>query len=187
MGASAKLDQAGILEAAFEVLNREGLEGLSLRLVAEQLGVQAPALYWHVHNKAELISLMAATFSEAAGRAILEGDTWQEKLILSGHARRKAMLARRDSARVCVMAQPLRTPAEAAPQLTAPLVAAGLPPRLALSYQAAVIAYTVGWVAYEQSQAMHAFLTQLIDFDASYVAGLHAMVGGFGAARAGSG
>jgi TetR/AcrR family tetracycline transcriptional repressor len=179
MGASAKLDQAAILEAAFDVLNRAGLEGLSLRLVAEQLGVRAPALYWHVHNKAELISLMAATFSEAAGRALAEEGTWQDKLIRSARARRAAMLARRDSARVCVIAQPLRTAAEVAPQLTAPLVAAGLSVRQALSYQAAVIAYTVGWVAYEQSQAMHSFLTQLIDFDASFVTGLHAMVGGF--------
>ena len=64
MGASAKLDQAAIVGAAFEVLNNEGLDGLSLRLVAEQLGVQAPALYWHVHNKAELLSLMAARFHE---------------------------------------------------------------------------------------------------------------------------
>ena len=64
MGASAKLDQGAVVSAAFEVLNSVGLDGLSLRLVAERLGVQAPALYWHVHNKAELISLMAATFSE---------------------------------------------------------------------------------------------------------------------------
>jgi TetR/AcrR family tetracycline transcriptional repressor len=179
MGASAKLDRAAILEAAFAVLNREGLEGLSLRLVGEQLGVQAPALYWHVHNKAELISLMAATFAEAASRAILEDGTWQERLIRSARARRQAMLAQRDSARVCVMAQPLRSAAEAAPQLTAPLLSAGLSARQALSYQAAVIAYTVGWVAYEQSEAMRAFLTQLIDFDASFATGLHAMVGGF--------
>ncbi len=186
MGASAKLDRGAILEAAFEVLNREGLEGLSLRLVAEQLGVQAPALYWHVRNKGELISLMAATFAEASGRAVLEGRTWQDKLILSARARRQAMLARRDSARVCVMAQPLRSAAEAALQLTAPLVTAGLTSRQALSYQAAVIAYTVGWVAYEQSQAMHDFLTQLIDFDASFTTGLHAMVRGFGAGESGS-
>jgi len=178
MGASAKLDQAAVLEAAFQVLDQAGLEGLSLRLVAERLGVQAPALYWHVHDKAELISLMAATFSEAAAHAILAGKTWRAKLILSARAPRRAMLARRDSARVCVMARPLRSAAELAPQLTAPLVAAGLTAPQALSYQAAVIAYTVGWVAYEQSQAMHTFLTQLIDFDDSFATGLHAMVSG---------
>ena len=40
MGASAKLDQAAIVDAAFEVLNEAGLDGLSLRLVADQLGGQ---------------------------------------------------------------------------------------------------------------------------------------------------
>jgi TetR/AcrR family tetracycline transcriptional repressor len=179
MGASAKLDQTAVVDAAFEVLNKEGLEGLSLRLVAEQLGVQTPALYWHVRNKAELISLMAATFSEAANRANLDGRTWRERLILLSRARRQAMLRQRDSARVCVMARPLKSAAETTPQLTAPLVIAGLTMRRALSYQAAVIAYTVGWVAYEQSQAMHDYLTQPMDFDESFETGLRALVDGF--------
>ena len=179
MGASAKLDQDSVVSAAFEVLNSTGLDGLSLRLVADRLGVQAPALYWHVHNKAEIISLMAAKFAEAASLERVGGKTWREKLILSARARRRAMLEQRDSARVCVLAQPLRTAAEAEPQLTAPLVALGLTVRQALSYQAATIAYTVGWVAYEQSQTMHDFLTQLMDFEQSYETGLQAMVGGF--------
>jgi TetR/AcrR family tetracycline transcriptional repressor len=179
MGASAKLDQAAIVDAAFAVLSDEGLDGLSLRLVANRLGVQAPALYWHVHNKAELLSLMAATFHEAARRSELADGSWRDKLILSARARRSAMLKRRDSARVCVVAQPLKSATEVLPQLTAPLVAAGLTTRQALSYQAAVIAYTVGWVAYEQSQAMHDFLTQLIDFDESFETGLRALVSGF--------
>ena len=179
MGASAKLDQGAVVGAAFEVLNSVGLDGLSLRLVAERLGVQAPALYWHVHNKAELISLMAATFSEEAGRALTLGSTWREKLLLSARARRQAMLKLKDSARVCVMAQPTRSAADVAPGLTAPLVAVGLNARQAMSYQAAVIAYTVGWVAYEQSQSMHDFLTQLFDFDESFETGLQAMVSGF--------
>src|SRR5215472_4334474 len=119
MGASAKLDQAAIVDAAFEVLNNSGLDGLSLRGVADQLGVQAPALYWHVHNKAELLSLMAATFHEAARLPQLEGGTWRDKLILSARARRQAMLKRRDSARVCVVAQPLKSAEEVTPQLTA--------------------------------------------------------------------
>src|SRR5215470_9710656 len=100
MGASARLDQAAIVDAAFEVLNKEGLDGLSLRLVAEQLGVQAPALYWHVHNKAELLSLMAATFHAASRLPALGGGGWRDQLMRSARARRRAMLRRRDSARV---------------------------------------------------------------------------------------
>jgi len=179
MGAGAKLDQDSVVSAAFAVLNSAGLDGLSLRLVADRLGVQAPALYWHVHNKAELISLMAAKLAEAARLDRVGGKTWREKLILSARARRRAMLNQRDSARVCVLAQPRRSAADAEAQLTAPLVALGLTARRALSYQAAVTAYTVGWVASEQGANLHAFVTQLIDFEESFETGLQAMVGGF--------
>jgi TetR/AcrR family transcriptional regulator, tetracycline repressor protein len=180
MGASAKLDRAAIVEAAFAVLNRQGLDGLSLRLVADELGVQAPALYWHVHNKAELLSLMAVTFSEVATITGANETNWRDKLMASARVRRQAMLKQRDSARVCVIAQPVRSAADVAPQYTAPFVAAGLTARQAITYQAAVIAYTVGWVAYEQSQTMHDFLTQMFDFDESFETGLRAMVSGFG-------
>jgi TetR/AcrR family transcriptional regulator, tetracycline repressor protein len=180
MGASAKLDRAAIVEAAFQVLNSEGLDGLSLRLVADQLGVQAPALYWHVHNKAELLSLMAATFSEVATIAEADAESWRDKLMLSARMRRRAMLRHRDSARLCVAAEPTKSAADVAPRFTAPLVLAGLSAHDAMSYQASVIAYTLGWVAYEQSQAMHDYLTQLFDFDESFEIGLRAMVGGFG-------
>src|SRR5580698_3589500 len=111
MGASAKLDRGAVVSAAFEVLNSAGLDGLSLRLVADRLGVQAPALYWHVHNKAELIRLMAATFAEAANMTRAGGRTWREKLLAAARARRAAMLKQRDSARICVIAEPRKSAA----------------------------------------------------------------------------
>ncbi len=58
------------------------------------------------------------------------------------------------------------------------MVDAGLSARHALSYCASVIAYTVGWVTYEQSQSMHEFLAQMIDFPESFETGLKALVGG---------
>lgn len=77
MGAGANLDQAAIVTAAFEVLEVAGFDGLNLRRVADQLGVQAPTLYWHA-SEAELISLMAATSSRTAGPGDLEGNTSRE-------------------------------------------------------------------------------------------------------------
>jgi hypothetical protein len=44
-----------------------------------------------------------------------------------------------------------------------------------------VIAYTLGWVVYEQSQPMHEHLAKMIDFSESYDSGLRAMVRGFAA------
>lgn len=174
----SKLDLDSILAAAFEVLDAKGFNGLSLRLVAETLKVQTPALYWHVQNKAALISLMAATFSQVANRDQDQARGWRNKLLAFARALRRAMLVHRDAARLSLAASPVEDPKVLAERIAAPLIAGGLNARYALSYCASVIAYTVGWVAYEQSQSMHEFLTQVIDFNESFETGLRALVGG---------
>jgi TetR/AcrR family tetracycline transcriptional repressor len=176
---STKLDRTSIVEAAFAVLSSKGLDGLSLRALADQLGVQAPALYWHVKNKAELIGMMAATFGMAAARAVPKENTWASRLTAYGGALRQAMLLHRDAARLCAIAQPIEDPDATARRLAAPLVASGLDSHRALSCQASVIAYTLGWVVYEQSQPMHEHLAHMIDFADSFEFGLRAMVQGF--------
>jgi TetR/AcrR family transcriptional regulator, tetracycline repressor protein len=176
---TAKLDRATIVEAAFAVLSEKGLDGLSLRVLASHLGVQAPALYWHVRNKAELIGMMAATFGEVAARAEPRENTWAARLIAYGHALRQAMLLHRDAARLCAIARPIEPPEENANRVAAPLIAAGLDVKRALSYQSSVIAYTLGWVVYEQSQPMHEHLAQMLDLAQSFESGLRAMVRGF--------
>lgn len=174
----SKLNRKSILEAAFKALDAQGFDGLSLRMVAERLRVQTPALYWHVENKASLINLMSATFSEAANRDKDHADGWRNKLLAFARALRRVMLVHRDSARLSLAASPIEDPKVIAERIAAPLVDAGLSARHALSYSASVIAYTVGWVAYEQSQSMHEFLAQMIDFSESFETGLKALVGG---------
>src|SRR3954453_5093739 len=48
-----------VVRAAIEVLDDEGLAGLTLRGVAARLGVSAPTLYWHVRDKRHLLDLVA--------------------------------------------------------------------------------------------------------------------------------
>ncbi|MDF1488411.1 TetR/AcrR family transcriptional regulator [Tessaracoccus caeni] len=47
-----------IIDAGITVAGASGVEGLSMRKIAEQLGVSAMSLYAHVPSKAELIDLM---------------------------------------------------------------------------------------------------------------------------------
>ena len=42
-----------IIEAALRILDREGVDGLSMHRVARELGTGAASLYWHVRNKDE--------------------------------------------------------------------------------------------------------------------------------------
>jgi AcrR family transcriptional regulator len=74
------LSQEAIVAAAIEVLKSEGVDGLSMRLVAKQLGTGAASLYVHVSNKDELLELI---FDELVSRVpIPEPDParWQEQL-----------------------------------------------------------------------------------------------------------
>src|ERR1700760_3630975 len=49
-----------IVAVALELLDEGGLDGLTLRRLADRLGIRAPTLYWHVRNKRELLDLLAA-------------------------------------------------------------------------------------------------------------------------------
>ena len=59
-GKAKNLSAENIARAALEELNRVGLDGLTVRAVAQALDVQAPALYWHFKGKQELLDAMAA-------------------------------------------------------------------------------------------------------------------------------
>jgi TetR/AcrR family tetracycline transcriptional repressor len=92
-----------IAHTALGLLDEVGLDGLTMRLVAAKLGVQAPALYWHVKNKQRLLDAMAdAMFAEAVDR--LESprldEPWEDWLAAHARRIRAAMLRYRDGARV---------------------------------------------------------------------------------------
>jgi len=55
------LDRQAVVRTALRVLDKTGLEGLTVRKIASELHVQAPALYWHFKNKRELLDEMATT------------------------------------------------------------------------------------------------------------------------------
>lgn len=53
------LSRDDVVRGAVEILDGYGLEDLSMRRLAQLLGVQASALYWHVENKQTLLALVS--------------------------------------------------------------------------------------------------------------------------------
>ena len=53
------LDRARVADTALKLLNEVGLDGLTLRAIAKELDVKAPALYWHFKDKQALLDEMA--------------------------------------------------------------------------------------------------------------------------------
>jgi TetR/AcrR family tetracycline transcriptional repressor len=174
------LDRDRLVAAAFAQLEQDGLDGLSMRRLAARLGVQAPAIYWHVGDKAELLGLMARDIYATAYARIASADDWREWLLGFGTALRTSLAAHRDGARLCAVARPpsQSDPAAHADRIAAALVALGLDQWQALSFQACVISYVLGWAAFEANGPMHDFLDRMMDFDGSFSRGLNALVRG---------
>jgi AcrR family transcriptional regulator len=69
-----------IVEAAIAVADEEGLGALTMRRVAERLGVGTMSIYTHVPSKAELIDVMLDTvLAEVTGPDHVDGS-WRERL-----------------------------------------------------------------------------------------------------------
>lgn len=68
----AALDRAGIVAEALRIVDAEGIDALSIRRLADALGVTPMALYWHVRDKAELLELV--------GQAVIAGVAVPDRL-----------------------------------------------------------------------------------------------------------
>jgi len=93
------IDREGMVEVALELLDDVGVEGLSMRRLAQRLGVKAASLYWHVRNKEELLGLLADEI--CAGVREPDPDLpWREKLKTLVRENRRVLLLHRDAARI---------------------------------------------------------------------------------------
>jgi TetR/AcrR family transcriptional regulator, tetracycline repressor protein len=97
------LTKESVVAGALTVLDSDGLEGLTVRAVAAVLGVQAPALYWHVRDKQALLDEMATELWRRIGTGLSELPpefTWQQSMTAFANIMRTTVLSVRDGARV---------------------------------------------------------------------------------------
>ncbi|WDO06579.1 TetR/AcrR family transcriptional regulator C-terminal domain-containing protein [Streptomyces murinus] len=147
------LDRARVAETALRLLNEVGLDGLTLRAIAKELDVKAPALYWHFKDKQALLDEMATQMYRrmVASTELEPGDTWQERLLKINRGLRTALLDYRDGARV--FSGSLFTGTDHAPALEANLrllLDAGMTLVQAVDAGRTAHAYTIGFVTEEQ-------------------------------------
>jgi TetR/AcrR family tetracycline transcriptional repressor len=175
-----KLGCEQIVDVALQLLDERGLEALNMRAVAQRLGVQASALYWHLGDKSELVGHMALRFymgaiDEAAGSKTQ--DQWLWCFGLSFHG---ALLAHTDAAQLCAIARPQdQDPKSRGDVFAAPLVSLGLTREEALIRVASVISLALGWAVYEQSESQRSYLMRMIALDTGFETSLQALLKGF--------
>lgn len=150
-------DRAGreqVVQAALKLLNRVGLEGLTLKLIADELGIRAPTLYWRFKNKQDLIDEMATQvlgkcadqYRAAAPRS------WQDWALASGRILHRTLLRYRDGARMVsgsyLTDTSIHDVGEAA---LASFVAAGYTVEDGVQCGMTVYSYTIGFTIEEQA------------------------------------
>lgn len=100
-GERAALTAESVARAALATVERDGLDYLSMRRVAEELGVQAATLYWHVQSKEHLLDLMAdALLADFQLPPIPDGTNWRAALAELANAYHRFLLGRRDAGRI---------------------------------------------------------------------------------------
>lgn len=148
------IERDKILDAALTLLNEVGLDQLTTRRLAERLGVQQPALYWHFRNKSALLEalneIMLSRFN--AHRLPEPGEDWRAFTVAYARGFRRALTSVRDGARLNAGTRPTtRQFADAERQLEL-YVAAGFTPAEALNIAISVARYVVGFVLEEQDE-----------------------------------
>ncbi|HWD83218.1 MAG TPA: TetR/AcrR family transcriptional regulator C-terminal domain-containing protein [Kribbella sp.] len=148
------LDRQRIVDEALALLDAEGLDGVTLRKLAARLDVRQPTLYWHLPNKAALVTALAEVilepeFAELAPPA--PDEPWQGWLADLAERLRRALLAHPDGARVLSASQLSVKMADLSELAMSTLVARGIPLHRARVIVLTVERFTVGHVLEEQA------------------------------------
>jgi TetR/AcrR family transcriptional regulator, tetracycline repressor protein len=103
------LDRPTIVKTALGLLDEVGIDGLSTRRLAAELGIKSASLYWHFRDKNELLAEMSgAMFEECLPSPNISGANfdWAEWLAEGCRAIRRTALSRRDGAQVMAWPRP---------------------------------------------------------------------------------
>lgn len=93
------LTRERLVGAALELIGEEGLEGLSMRALADRLEVKAASLYWHVRDRRELLELLAESILDTVPPATSRSD-WRPAVLAAAAALGGRVSAQKDADRI---------------------------------------------------------------------------------------
>jgi TetR/AcrR family tetracycline transcriptional repressor len=149
------LTRDDIVRTAVRLLDDVGLEGLTLRRLATELGVSAPTLYWHVRHKRELLDLMAEQMIDLDRRSgrPRHGQPWWEWLTEQASIQWDGLVAHRDAALVAAGNRPTPAALPLIEETLGTLVAVGFPPGEALTALLTIGHHVIGCAVEHQAEA----------------------------------
>ncbi len=173
------ISRDAIVAAAIRLLDAEGLDGLSMRRIADELGTGAASLYWHVGSKDGLLDLV---FDEIIGEGKLPDPApgkWREQIKEVAREQRALSLRHPWVVRVSIGRIPMGPNAlRYSERVLAILRAGGLPPALAVQGSHLLIATVNGFTLDETgvgdraAEDIEAGMRQTADVARDYLAAL---------------
>ena len=153
----SKLTRDGIVGEALALLEKDGLQGVTLRKVAARLDVSVSSLYWHVRDRDALYRLLSERIFRSCLEAVPASTSWPQWLRGFGLALWQAQCAIPDTQTLIVQR---RTDGEVRHAVRAEILAAletlGLPRAIGDVAQRSVQALVTGWTALSPAGGDHA-------------------------------
>jgi TetR/AcrR family transcriptional regulator, tetracycline repressor protein len=172
------LTAQAIVDAALRVLDAEGLDGLSMRRIADELDTGAASLYWHVGSKDGLLDLLLDQVIGEQQVPDPEPERWQQQLKDVARELRATILRHRDIVRISIGRVPMGPNAlRWSERVLAILRAGGVPDELAVLGHHLLISAINGFTMDEtgeggQPPAEQPPLEELARMVRDYIAGL---------------
>ncbi|MDR6167317.1 hypothetical protein CBF90_11025 [Microbacterium sp. AISO3] len=152
-GRATRRSRDDVVDAALDLLDRVGLPDLSMRRLADHLGVQPSALYWHVENKQQLLAAVSARILGPVSADHADGATLDVAARDVAVRLHDSLLAYRDGAEVVSSSLALglvEPPAHA--RLRAVALERGEPAALADTIGDAITHFVVGFTFHQQQR-----------------------------------
>jgi AcrR family transcriptional regulator len=171
--APRSLSREAILDAAMTVLDAEGLDAVTMRRVATELGTGPASLYAHVADKEEMVAALLDRVIGEVSLPTLDAGRWQEQVKELAREARAAFGRHRDIARATLGEVPTGENAmTVSERLVSILLAGGVSEQVA-AFSVDILSLYFSSVAYEESIESfdkylgEAYHLQLRDFFAS--------------------
>ncbi|WP_094289734.1 TetR family transcriptional regulator [Mycobacterium lehmannii] len=93
-GSRESINSDSILDAAARMIELHGVNGLTMRGLAERLGVAVTSIYWHVGGRDTLLDNLVDRLLDEMAHLPTEGDTAVDRIASLAHAQRRALISR---------------------------------------------------------------------------------------------
>jgi AcrR family transcriptional regulator len=88
------LTRSQVLDAGMQILETDGIEGLTIRGLAAKLGVAATSIYWHVGDKQALLDGLAERVISQLSEVSVRGRDPADRIVSIASSLRRTLLER---------------------------------------------------------------------------------------------